>query len=198
SKPPSVPAISDTQWPEQSIENDCLLSSWKDSTDDRSDYENETASLSPSEKSDRLDLEEGVIEVHQNDQQPIIPDGGISDELNEQGESEPVVEPIESEEAYDRIMTGWDEVPPVAGRKRQRSPEPQIIHSKRGRPVKKLDYRKLHHGKVVKAGSDPKTWSEAMSSSEAKNWQQAAKEEYRSLRETGTIQIMKSCQLPKG
>ncbi|KAI0990983.1 hypothetical protein K3495_g17204, partial [Podosphaera aphanis] len=42
SKPPSVPAISDTQWPEQSIENDCLLSSWKDSTDDRSDYENET------------------------------------------------------------------------------------------------------------------------------------------------------------
>ncbi|KAI0999927.1 hypothetical protein K3495_g8271 [Podosphaera aphanis] len=95
-------------------------------------------------------------------------------------------------------MTGWDEVPPIAGRKRQRSPEPQFVHSKRGRPVNKLDYYNLHHGKVVKTNNDPKTWSEEMSSSEAKNWQQAAKEEYRPPRETETIQIIKSCQLPKG
>ncbi|KAI0999929.1 hypothetical protein K3495_g8272 [Podosphaera aphanis] len=73
SKPPSVPAISDTQWPEQSIENDGLLSSWKDSTDDRSECRSENASLSPSEKSDFLDLEEGVSETHQNDKQSIAP-----------------------------------------------------------------------------------------------------------------------------
>ncbi|KAI1006692.1 hypothetical protein K3495_g1527 [Podosphaera aphanis] len=199
SKPPAAPAISDTQWPEQSIENDSLLSSWKDLTDDRSEYGSENASFSPSEKSDCLDLEEGVIEAHKNDKKSIVPNEGVDDEQYEQGEPGLVVRPtVPEEDFYDRIMTGWDEVSPVAGPKRQCSPEPQIVHSKRGRPVKKLDYYKLHHGKVVKTNNDPKTWSEAMSSHEARNWQQAAKEEYGSLRDTETIQIIKSFQLSKG
>lgn len=163
------------------LEDNNLSSSWKDATDDRSEYENENASLGPSEKSDRLDLKE-------DDKKSIIQYEDESDEHQEQAESGQVVGPIDPEDiVYDRVIIRWDEIPPIAGRKRQRSIEPQIIQSKRGRPVMKIDNYKLHNGKMVKTNNDPKTWSEAMSSSEVKNWQQAAKEEYRSLRDTGTI-----------
>lgn len=58
---------------------------------------------------------------------------------------------------YDRIMTGWDELAPTAGHKRNRSPEPEITTSKQGRPIKKVDYYKLHHVKVAKSTDDPRT-----------------------------------------
>lgn len=83
SKPPAEPTIFDEQWLEQSIENDGLLSSWKDIIDDRSDYENKNTSLSPSENPGRMNSEEGVIEVHRNYKQSIIPYESVDDEFNE-------------------------------------------------------------------------------------------------------------------
>ncbi|POS85018.1 hypothetical protein EPUL_003997 [Erysiphe pulchra] len=71
-------------------------------------------------------------------------------------------------EKYDQVMTGWDPIPQLAGTKRSRSPEQEVTPSKRGRQIKKIDYYKLHHGKVVNITIDLKTWTEAISGSEAK------------------------------
>lgn len=95
-------------------------------------------------------------------------------------------------------MTGWDEVSQTAGRKRQHSPETPMTLSKRGRPTKKVDYRSLHSGKAAKTISDPKTWNEAMSGPEAKNWLEAAEEGLRSLKSTGTVHVIDRSILPKG
>lgn len=99
---------------------------------------------------------------------------------------------------YDQVMTGWDEVPHQAGKKRQHSPETSMTISKRGRPVKKVDYKSLHRGKVAKTTSDPKSWKEAMSSQEVKYWRETAEEELRSLKSTGTVEIIQRSRLPKG
>ena len=102
------------------------------------------------------------------------------------------------QDKYDQIMTGWDAVAPIAGHKRNRSPDDQATRSKRGRPIKRLDYHKLHHGKAGKEKNDPKTWTEAMQSVESNEWKVAADEEIRSLRDTGTIKIIDRSKLPKG
>lgn len=116
-----------------------------------------------------------------------------------QGETGPSVRPIDEDQPrYDQIMTGWDTVAPVAGQKRCRSPEPTITRSKRGRPIKKLDYHKMHHGKIAKPIVEPKTWSEAMDSAEGTQWYEAALEEIRSLKNTGTIKVIERNKLPKG
>lgn len=102
------------------------------------------------------------------------------------------------EKNYDFTMTGWDPVPQIAGHKRNQSPEPELTRSKRGRLVKKVDYHQLHHGKTIQMITDPKTWSDAMSSPDAKHWQNAAEEEVKSLKETGAIKIIDRSKLPKG
>ena len=54
----------------------------------------------------------------------------------DQQEIGPVVEHTElEEEVYDKIMTGWDELLPIAG----------------------LDYYKLDHGKATRPHNDPKS-----------------------------------------
>ena len=141
----------------------------------------------------RYDEEENLSEwgiMCQRDHRPTPQGESSNRELGYMGEQNDLVISDRTEETrYDQIMTGWDPVPPLAGTKRSRSPEQEIILSKRGRPVKKVDYKKLHHGKTVKINADPKTWTEAMEGSEAKQWHVAAQEEFNSLKETGAIKI---------
>ncbi|KAI0994963.1 hypothetical protein K3495_g13218, partial [Podosphaera aphanis] len=205
-EPPAVPEILEEQWPRQPIEKDNLTGSSSSSpnqpnhVDEFSDYESEYLSPTPSEQSDHLDLTEsfGDDDYSQNEQL-VTQTHDIVYEQPDQGELDSSHSPAELEqEVYDQVMTGWTEIPPIAGQKRLHSPEPEMIRSKRGRPVKKVDYYKLHHGKAVVSNSDPKTWSEAMSSREAEHWRLAANEECRSLKETGAIQMIKRSQLPKG
>ncbi|KAI1007415.1 hypothetical protein K3495_g818 [Podosphaera aphanis] len=99
---------------------------------------------------------------------------------------------------YDHIMTGWDEMPQTSGKKRQHPPDESITLSKRGRPIKRFDYRSLHHGKIAKNKSDPKSWNEAMSGPEAKYWREAIEEELQSLKDMGTLQIIHLSKLSKG
>lgn len=117
-----------------------------------------------------------------------------------QGEHNSVakIENGEEQVRYDQIMTGWDPVTPIAGQKRSRSPDDQITYTKRGRPVKRIDYNKLHHGKIARENTDPKTWTEAMNSKNRQHWQLATDEEFRSLKETGAIKIIDRSKLPKG
>lgn len=51
----------------------------------------------------------------------------------------------QSSPIHDRIVTGWDPIQPLAGHKRAHSPEGEIIRTKRGREVKRVDYHCLHH-----------------------------------------------------
>ena len=67
---------------------------------------------------------------------------------------------------YAFVMTGWDPVP-LAGKKRHHSSEGDLVPTKRGRQVKKVDYYRLRHGKAVLPSTDPKTWEEAITSPEA-------------------------------
>ncbi|KAI1003691.1 hypothetical protein K3495_g4519 [Podosphaera aphanis] len=98
----------------------------------------------------------------------------------------------------ERIMTGWTPVKPLAGQKRDHSPEGEIMFTKRGRKVKRVDYNRLHHGLSANESSDPKTWEEEMTSPESRQWKIAALEEFRSLLKTGTIKIINRDSLPKG
>lgn len=107
-------------------------------------------------------------------------------------------EPDDEWTEYDKIMTGWDPVPPIAGQKRPHSPEAETTQTRSGRNVKKLNYYRLHHGLAVQPYTDPKTWEEAMTSGESRQWRQAAQQEINSLKETGAIQIIKRSLLPKG
>ena len=75
-------------------------------------------------------------------------------------------------------------------------PDDETIRTKRGREVKKHDYKRLNCGKAAQISSDPKTWNEAMTSSEASQWKRAADEELRSLKEKGAIKIIQRTQLP--
>ncbi|KAI0992824.1 hypothetical protein K3495_g15360, partial [Podosphaera aphanis] len=104
----------------------------------------------------------------------------------------------EGEKDIDRIMTGWDQIRQLAGQKRDHSPEPHTTRSKRGRPIKRVNYYKLHHGKTAKSNADPKTWTEAMTGTDAEKWREAATEEFRSLKEKGAISIINRSELPKG
>lgn len=99
---------------------------------------------------------------------------------------------------YDQVMTGWDELPRISGQKRQHSPDTKTMRTKRGREVKKIDYYRLHHGMSALLSADPKTWNKAMTSSDAMHWKKAANEEFKSLKETGTIKIIDRSKLPKG
>lgn len=60
-------------------------------------------------------------------------------------------------EVYDKIMTGWDPVPLVAGQKRACPPEQQTMRTKRGRKVTRHDYKRLHHGRSALISINPKT-----------------------------------------
>lgn len=73
-------------------------------------------------------------------------------------------------------MTGWYPIPQLAGHRRDRSLEPQMTRSKRGRPIKK---------------------TEAMTSSDAAQWRKAALEEIRSWKEAEAIKIIDRSKLPK-
>ena len=116
-----------------------------------------------------------------------------------QEESGPLVGPTEEiAQVYDRIMTGWDPVPPIAGQKRPHSPEMQLIRTKRGREVVRHDYKRLNQGISAQIWTDPQTWNEAMTSAEAALWKAAANHEFRSLKEKGAIKIIKLSELPKG
>ena len=200
--PPSVPKISDEVWPDSSLEPSTLLISSNTTnqpprppssvdSDFHSLYED---SEEPSQK--QVDTRDKEL-MRQGEHDDSVPTEGEG--VRHQGEHNQMVR-TESEEAerYDQIMTGWDPVTPLAGNKRGRSPEPEVIISKRGRPVKKLDYHKLHHGKMAKDDDNPKTWAEAMQSPDAKEWQKAAEEEISSLNKTGAIEIIDLKQLPKG
>ncbi|KAI0992992.1 hypothetical protein K3495_g15192, partial [Podosphaera aphanis] len=61
-----------------------------------------------------------------------------------------------------------------------------------------VDYYRLHHGKSAIASNEPKTWEEAMSSPEARQWKQAALQEMKSLIDTNTIKVINRNTLPKG
>lgn len=102
------------------------------------------------------------------------------------------------EDLLDFIMTEWQPIPPIVGQKRLISPELEMVKMRHGRKVRKHDYNLLHQGKSAHSSSDPKTWEEAMSCSEAAQWKIAAKEEIRSLKHTGTIKIIPRSNLPKG
>ena len=58
----------------------------------------------------------------------------------------------------DLIMTGWDPIRSLAGQKRAHSSEGELMRTKRGRAVKRIDYYRLHHGKAALNSNDPKTW----------------------------------------
>lgn len=64
--------------------------------------------------------------------------------------------------------------------------------------LEKHDYSSLHHGRSAHVSSEPTTWEEAMTCSEAAQWKAAALEEFRSLKNTGTINIIPRSMLPKG
>lgn len=112
--------------------------------------------------------------------------------------AQPNHEIINEETPYDVIMTGWDPVAPKAGHKRAHSPEVETMQTKRGRKVIKHDYYRMHHGMSAITSSDPKTWQEAMTGPEAKQWMKAAQEEFSSLKEKGAIKIINRNKLPKG
>ena len=68
------------------------------------------------------------------------------------------IRPDTNKDSCDFIMTGWQPVPPIAGQKRQRSPDPELMETRHGRRVKKHDYSLLHYGMAAHASSDPTTW----------------------------------------
>ncbi|KAI1003851.1 hypothetical protein K3495_g4358 [Podosphaera aphanis] len=111
-----------------------------------------------------------------------------------QGEPHSIME-LDDEASPDDITTVWQPIP-MAGQKRQRSPEPEMMETRHGRKVKKHDYSLLHHGRSAQASSDPTSWEEAMSCPEAAQWKVAAKEEFQSLKNTGTIDIIPRSKLP--
>lgn len=198
---PAIPVIPDDKWPQNSADIDSLFVS-QDMLDSQSvnNASDDGSTCDPSDSSTQSDVSDiidnpGIISSRQ-DGPSAAQQENTDYEEDDWGQMIESVQP--EQETYDRVMTGWDEVPPVAGQKRQHSPEPGIYRTKRGRPVKKIDYYKSHHGTVARPCGDPKTWSEAMNSNDAKHWQRAANEEYNSLRDTGTIEIIKHSQLPKG
>ncbi|KAI1006561.1 hypothetical protein K3495_g1663 [Podosphaera aphanis] len=95
-------------------------------------------------------------------------------------------------------MTGWDPVQPVAGVKRPHSPKDGTTRSQRGRPIKRVDYHRLHHGMTAQVSTDPQTWDQAMTSPEASHWKKAAEEEFKTLKQKGAIEIIPQSQLPQG
>lgn len=144
------------------------------------------------------------LDIYHQQHKPII-ENNITDIINiteqptSQGEQR--LEEIESDtndEPLDFLMTGWEPPPSLAGQKRPHSPENEIVKTRSGRKVKKYDYSLLHHGRIAHALSDPSTWEEAITSPEATQWKIAAAEEFRSLKDTGTIEIIPRHKLPKG
>ncbi|KAI1002647.1 hypothetical protein K3495_g5553 [Podosphaera aphanis] len=95
-------------------------------------------------------------------------------------------------------MTGWDQILQLAGQKRDHSPKFQITRSKRDRPIKKVDYYNLHYGKAAKLSAGLKTWTEAMTSSDAAQWREAALDEFCPLKEKEAISIISRNQLSRG
>lgn len=76
--------------------------------------------------------------------------------------------------------------------------EAEVTFSKRGRPVKRVYYHKLHYGKTAQINAGPRTWLQAMLSSDVEHLRYTAGEEIRSLKETGTVKLIDRNELPKG
>ncbi|POS82153.1 hypothetical protein EPUL_006286 [Erysiphe pulchra] len=96
--------------------------------------------------------------------------------------SEQVTDPTEQQiQVYDKIMTGWDPLPQLAGQKRTRSPDTQIMTTKREIQVIRRDYNNLSKGKTAQLSIDPSSWNDAMSSVDASLWKTAANDEFESL-----------------
>ncbi|KAI0997883.1 hypothetical protein K3495_g10305, partial [Podosphaera aphanis] len=125
-----------------------------------------------------------------NNKTSIIP---LPDDLRESMPDDDNYDPPD-----DRIMTGWDPVRPLAGQKRNHSPEGDTMLTKRGRRVKRINYNSLHHGLSANETKDPQSWEEAMTSQEARQWRIAANEEFQSLLKTGTIKIISEKAIPQG
>lgn len=205
--PPVVPTITDEQWPQSSTEKDCLwLTRNSDSDSQISNIENDQSTPLESEQfdvssqpenyqqgvndrepdqgdlvrqSELADLEQVRYDQVMTGWDPIPQIAGQKRRYSPEPEIEKTRQELveQDEPEYDKVMTGWDPIPPLAGQKRNHSPDAPTTRSKRGRSIQKVDYYSLHHGKVAKPSSDPKTWSEAMQCSEAPKWQKAANEE---------------------
>ncbi|KAI0995804.1 hypothetical protein K3495_g12376 [Podosphaera aphanis] len=95
-----------------------------------------------------------------------------------------------------------------AGQKRAHSPTPPpppilpATVTRYDRTVKRHDYKRLNTGKAVasatKVISDPKSWFEAMTCTDASDWRKAAEEEFASLISTGTVILIDRKDVPKG
>lgn len=112
-------------------------------------------------------------------------DGG---ELNEP--TQLLLQDVNDTELLDKIMTGWDPIRPTAGQKRSDSHEIKIIRPRSLREFKRYDYKRIHHGKSAISSTDPKKWSDAMISSKARQWKEAADRECQSLQDNGAIEII--------
>ncbi|RKF61111.1 hypothetical protein GcM3_159012, partial [Golovinomyces cichoracearum] len=87
--------------------------------------------LSPLSDHDDFSDNESVYAESENSRQPESLDNAAKENLETSGQ---LTRPAEQQtQVYDRIMTGWDPLPQLAGQKRTRSPDTQIVQTKRGR-----------------------------------------------------------------
>lgn len=206
--PPDVPTISDKNWPQNKITEEGILRSESPAQPDTINLDMQVAKARQDDfisisLEDNQALEDensqGELDSISNSSIPQIARydqnmAGWNEVSQVAGQKRPhSCEPDNTRmrlqvvglkgPQYDKLMTGWDEIPAVAGQKRERSPEPEttMTVSKRGRPVKKLDYRLPHYGKAAMVTDNPKSWSEAISGPDAKQWRKAAEKELQSM-----------------
>ena len=196
----NVPECQPPIIPPTSTESELQLGTYQSEVTESYESPNESSIPSSPTTSGQSQYEIQPLEKQNDTEYPEVPNDSTdihhSQELILQPDTQ--VEPPSQDTPYDFIMTGWDPVQPVAGHKRSHSPEPEIIRTKRGREVKRIDYYRLHHGMAAYQSTDPKTWEEAMTCLEATQWRQAANEEFNSLKRKGAIKIIKRQNLPKG
>ncbi|POS81846.1 hypothetical protein EPUL_006129, partial [Erysiphe pulchra] len=157
---------------------------------------NQTADLTHPISNDDFSDDESIYAESEISKDPESIDSQADENLES---SEQITNPSDQQiQIYDRIMTGWDPLPQLAGQKRNRSPDIQIMRTKRGRQVIRHDYNQLNQGKTAQLSTNPTSWHEAMTSVDAPLWKSAANDEFRSLQEKGAIKIIKRSGLPKG
>lgn len=111
----------------------------------------------------------------------------------------------EDEVNYDTLMTPFFP-PSYSDEKRIHSPSPSssppssTMITSRGRTVQRHNYKRLNSGRAVKihsAYTNPKSWTEAMTRSDADVWKEAVKSEMQSLISTGTAIIVDRKEVPR-